>query len=221
MASATIVDMANEPTLRRGDQSVDGWVEYLQTQLKLLGGGIINIPDSFQPTGDFDEETEGYVRAFQHYHHIQVDGIVGDETWNMLHGNIDNVDPHGDGRQPHTYVEETPRLEWENDGHYDVTADSYTYVAMNVGQTEISDVVATVRVTEGPIGLRTSHCAGWTDNGQPAAAGQPMKFTFWLERPLTRDEEVLVELQLPDENGGAIFNPGLPGYLQAVARGEA
>ena len=28
------------------------------------------------------------------------------------------------------------------------------------------------------------------------------------------------ELKLPDENGGAVFAPGLPGYLQAVARGE-
>ena len=113
---------------------MDGWVEYMQTQLKLLAGGLINMADSFQPNGAFDDETEGYVKAFQHYHHIQADGIVGDETWNMLHGNSDTVDPHGDGRAPHSYVEETPRLEWENDGHYDVGTDSYTYIAMNVGQ---------------------------------------------------------------------------------------
>ena len=48
-----------------------------------------------------------------------------------------------------------------------------------------------------------------------------MKFTFWLERQLTRDEEVEVELRLPDENGGATFEPGLSGYLQAFARGES
>jgi hypothetical protein len=47
-----------------------------------------------------------------------------------------------------------------------------------------------------------------------------MKFTFWLERPLTQDEDVEVELRLPDENGGATFTPGLSGYLQAAARGE-
>ena len=212
--------MANEPTLRPGDQSVDGWVEYMQTQLKLLGGSLINMPDSFQPNGVFDDETERYVLAFQHYHHIQADGIVGDETWNMLHGNTDTLDPHGDGRAPHSYVEETPRLEWENDGHYDVGSDSYTYVAMNVGQTALSDVVATARVTEGPVGLRADHCVGWTDSGEPAGPGQPMKFTFWLERPLTKDEEVEIELRLPDENGGATFNPGLSGLLQAMARGE-
>ena len=213
--------MANEPTLRPGDQSIDGWVEYLQTQLKLLGGGIINIADTYQPNGVFDDETERYVLAFQHYHHIQADGIVGDETWNMLHGNADTLDPHGDGRQPHTYIEQTPRLEWENSGHYDVTTDSYTYVAMNVGQTPLASVDVTVQVVLGPVGLRATHCIGWTDSGQPAGPGEAMKFTFWLERQLTKDEEVYVELKLPDENGGAVFNPGLIGHLQAIARGES
>jgi hypothetical protein len=213
--------MANEPTLRPGDQSVDGWVEYLQTQLKLLGGGVISIPDSYQPSGTFDDETERYVREFQQYHHVQVDGVVGDETWNVLHGNVDDRDPHADGRAPHSYVEETPRLEWENDGHYDVTTDSYTYIAMNVGQSEVGPgVVATVRVTSGPVDVRGDHCIGWTDDGAPAAAGHPIKFTFWLDRPLTRDEDVEIELRLPDENGGATFSPGLSGFLQALARGE-
>ncbi len=113
-----------------------------------------------------------------------------------------------------------PRLEWENDGHYDVSTDSYTYITMNVGQTPLSSVVATVRVTQGPVGLRADHCIGWTDNGQPAGPGEAMKFTFWLDRPLTKDEEVEIELRLPDENGGATFTPGLPGFLQALARGE-
>ena len=98
--------------------------------------------------------------------------------------------------------------------------DSYTYIAMNVGQAEISGVVATVRVTQGPVGLRADHCIGWTDSGQPAGPGQPIKFTFWLERPLTKDEDVDIELRLPDENGGATFTPTLPGLLQAMARGE-
>lgn len=212
--------MANEPTLRPGDQSVDGWVEYLQTQLKNLGGSLIGMPDGYTPNGVFDEETERYVRAYQEYVHVQVDGIVGDETWNVLHGNVDTLDPHGDGRAPHTYVEQTPRLEWENDAHYDVNADSYTYVAMNVGQAPVSTVVATVRVVQGPVGLRADHCIGWTDDGQPAGPGQPMKFTMWLERQLTRDEDVEIELRLPDENGGATFQPTCVGYLQALARGE-
>lgn len=212
--------MANEPTLRLGDQSVDGWVEYLQTQLKLLGGSMIGMPDDYQPNGVFDEETERYVRAFQHDRHVQVDGVVGDETWNVLHGNVDDRDPHADGRQPHTYVEQTPRLEWENDGHYDPGTDSYTYVAMNVGQVPLSSVVATVRVTNGRVGLRADHCIGWTDSGQEAGPATPMKFTFWLDRRLAHDEDCEVELQLPSENGGATFSPGLSGYLQALAHNE-
>ncbi len=212
--------MANEPTLRRGDQSADGWVEYLQRQLQLLGGGVLNIREDWQPNGDFDEETERYVHAFQTYNHIMADGIVGDETWNMLHGQSDYLDPHTDGRQPHTYVEGTARLEWENDGHYDASTDSYTYIAMNVGQTPLEGVVATVAVVFGTVGLRGDHCIGWTDGGQPAGAGEPIKFTFWLDRRLALDEDIEVELQLPAENGGAKFVPGLGGYLQAIAHGE-
>jgi hypothetical protein len=199
--------MANEPTLRPGDQSVDGWVEYLQTQLKNLAGSLIGMPDDYVPNGSFDHQTEQFVIAYQRYNHIQADGIVGDETWNMLHGNTDTLDPHADGRQPHTYVEETPRFEWENDAHYDVATDSYTYKAMNVGQTPVESIVATVRATQGPVGLRADHAIGWTDSGQPAGPGQEMKFTIWLERQLTQHEEVDIELRLPDENGGATFTP--------------
>jgi hypothetical protein len=213
--------MANEPTLRPGDQSVDGWVEYMQTQLKLMGGSLIGMPDDYTPNGVFDDETERYVVAYQHYVHIQADGVVGDETWNMLHGNADTLDPHGDGRQPHTYVEETPRFEWENNAHYDVGTDSYTYWAMNVGQTPVASLVATVRALSGPAGLRADHAIGWTDSGQPAGPGEAMKFTIWLERQLTKDEDVEIELRLPDENGGASFAPTCVGYLQALARGES
>lgn len=212
--------MANEPTLRRGDQSADGWVEYLQKQLQLLGGGTLDIRDGWEPTGEFDEETEHYVRAFQTYNHIMSDGVVGDETWNMLHGMSDNLDPHTDGRAPHTYVEQAPLLQWENDGHYDAGTDSYTYVTMNVGQTPLLAVVATVAVTYGDVGLRADHCIGWTDSGQPAGPGEQIKFTFWLERRLALTEDVEIELRLPDESGGAIFSPMLVGYLQAKAHGE-
>jgi peptidoglycan hydrolase-like protein with peptidoglycan-binding domain len=218
---ATIFGMANEPTLRLNDQSVDGWVEYMQTQLKNLAGSLIGMPDDYTPNGVFDHETERYVIAFQRYNHIQADGVVGDETWNMLHGNVDTLDPHADGRQPHTYVEQTPRFEWENAAHYDVATDSYTYVAMNVGQTPVESIVATVRVVEGPAALRAEQAIGWTDNGQAAGPGQTMNFTNWLERQLTKDENVDIELRMPDENGGAVFAPTCVGLLQALARGES
>ena len=62
---------------------------------------------------------------------------------------------------------------------------------------------------------------GWTDSGQPAGPGEIMKFTLWLDRALTKDEEVEIEVRLADENGGATFAPGLSGYLEALARGES
>jgi hypothetical protein len=212
--------MAGEPTLRPGDQSVDGWVEYLQTQLLNLAAGIAGIRDGWQPNGVFDDETERYVRAFQRYHSIMTDGIVGEETWNMLHGNIDNVDPATDGRHPHTYVEQTPRLEWENAVDYDRVNDCYVYTAMNVGSTDVSDVTVTVRRLSGPVDVQTAEVTGWTEDGGPAAPGRRMHFTVRLERPLQAGEDVEIELRLPDANGGTTFLPACVGDLQALARGE-
>jgi hypothetical protein len=211
--------MAGEPTLRPGDHSVDGWVEYLQAQLINLGA-VAGIPDNWQPTGVFDEETERYVRAFQRYHGIMTDGVVGDETWNMLHGNIDTEDPGTDGRAPHSYVEQSPRLEWENDVLYDKNNDCYTYTAMNVGSTEVSDVTITVRRNDGPVDLRYTEATGWTDDGGPVPPGGRMHFTIYLERPLQAGENVSIELRMPDANGGATFAPECVGDLQALARGE-
>jgi hypothetical protein len=212
--------MAGEPTLRPGDESVDGWVEYLQAQLLNLAAGIVGIRDGWRPNGAFDDETEGYVRAFQRYHGIMTDGVVGEETWNMLHGNIDNVDPATDGRQPHTYVEQAPRLEWENANDYDRDNDCYVFRAMNVGSTDVSDVTVQVQRISGPVDLRTSDAAGWTDDGRPAPPGGRMHFTVSLERQLQAGEDVEIELRLPDENGGATFLPACVGDLQALARGE-
>ena len=114
--SAHALVMAGEPTLRKGDESVDGWVEYLQEQLVNVRSWSPDMPDeSWVPTGTFDSTTEHYVRVFQRATGIQVDGVVGDETWNVLHGHGDNLDPQIDGLDPHTYVEASPRLEWENE----------------------------------------------------------------------------------------------------------
>lgn len=212
--------MAGEPTLRPGDESVDGWVEYLQAQLVNLGAAIEEIPFEAEPTGVFDDETERWVRVFQRYHGLMIDGIVGDETWNMLHGNVDTEDPGTDGRAPGTYVEESPRLEWENDTHFDVVDATYTYTVMNVGSAAISDVAVSVRRTDGPVDVADGTVHGWTEDGQPVPPGGTMHFVVRLERELQADEDVMIELTLPTENGGAVFEPGCSGLLQAMARGE-
>ena len=63
---------SRQPTLRKGDESPDGWVEYLQELLKVT------------VTGKFDGATEKAVKAFQGSHGCMVDGVVGNETWSVL-----------------------------------------------------------------------------------------------------------------------------------------
>lgn len=200
--------MPGEPTLRRGDQSVDGWVEYLQEQLVNHNNWIQGLPDeTWVPTGDFDERTEHYVRVFQRGAGVQVDGIVGNETWNVLHGRSDDVDPSTDGREPHTYVEQAPRLEWEND-YTIVDETTRRYSAINVGSAPISDVVITVEAF-GPVGALDSSVTGHTYDGEPVPPGGALYFDIRLERPLQEGDLGDLRLTLPAENGGAMFNPGL------------
>lgn len=202
--------MAGEPTLRLGDQSVDGWVEYLQAQLVNHGNWVDGMPDdTWVPTGVFDEQTERYVRAFQRGVGIQVDGVVGDETWNMLHGMSDTVDPATDGRQPHSYVEQSPRLEWEND-HVKVDDRTYRYAVVNVG----SSPVASVEVSAEPwgeVGIESRTLVGHTYDGEPAPPGGRMYFDVVFERPLREGELVTVDMTLPADNGGARLSPGFSG----------
>lgn len=64
-------------TLRKGDRGDE--VKELQTALS-AAGCIVEID------GIFGDETYAAVIAFQGYHNLSVDGIVGAETWNALQG---------------------------------------------------------------------------------------------------------------------------------------
>lgn len=66
----------NYPTLRRG--STGRYVLYLQWLL-LVYGGVIGSPD-----GIFGGLTEAVVRLFQAENGLNVDGIVGPETWALV-----------------------------------------------------------------------------------------------------------------------------------------
>ncbi|HEX6354048.1 peptidoglycan-binding domain-containing protein [Actinophytocola sp.] len=94
----------DEPTLRHGDESVDGWVEYLQELLNLWGHPVTE-------NGVFDDETLRAVWAFQDRRDAMVDGIVGNQTWALLRQE-DPRPPSTDGREPHTYVEQGPEARW-------------------------------------------------------------------------------------------------------------
>jgi hypothetical protein len=73
MEVATSVD---RPTLQQGDEGED--VRQLQRLLQLLGDYEERID------GDFGPATEEAVRAYQDRNDLQVDGIVGPETWSKL-----------------------------------------------------------------------------------------------------------------------------------------
>ncbi len=70
---------SDQPTLRKGDDSDDGWVEYLQSLLNHQFG-----KDVVSHNGKFDSETEKWVIAFQKREKLAVDGIVGNQTWAAL-----------------------------------------------------------------------------------------------------------------------------------------
>jgi hypothetical protein len=118
-----------EPTLRHGDQSIDGWVEYLQGLLIIEGYSTVT------KNGTFDDATHEAVLDYQRQNGLIVDGTVGNQTWAALrHG-----DPQmaaTDGREPGTYVEDQREARWvwdEETLRHDAGANELLFVAVNVG----------------------------------------------------------------------------------------
>ena len=66
----------SDPLLKEGSEGVA--VRGLQRRLIALGFG----PDEID--GRFGPQTEAAVRAFQEKYELEVDGIVGDQTWERL-----------------------------------------------------------------------------------------------------------------------------------------
>ena len=102
---------ASEPTLRKGDKSADGWVEYLQELLNLHKDAGLEVD------GDFGGETlEGGQGLPAHAEEgegseVLEDGVVGDETWSYLREGAP-AKPETDGRKPHTFVEKGDEARW-------------------------------------------------------------------------------------------------------------
>jgi peptidoglycan hydrolase-like protein with peptidoglycan-binding domain len=66
---------ASHPTLQRGDKGE--WVRRLQELLRAKQFAVT-------VDGDFGPATEIAVRSFQHLFGLEVDGVVGLETWTVL-----------------------------------------------------------------------------------------------------------------------------------------
>jgi peptidoglycan hydrolase-like protein with peptidoglycan-binding domain len=169
---------ADEPTLRFGDESVDGWVEYLQRLLTVKGHPV-------DQNGSFDNDTLIAVRAFQDQMNrlpntpstgrVFVDGVVGNQTWALLREE-DAVAPSTDGRAPHSFVEQGREARWlTEDSAFVFLADDDRLVIQGVstGDTPLESGVFNARflivlpnaetvVRDRPI---------FTANGQPAPPG--------------------------------------------------
>lgn len=103
-------DEDKQPTLRLGDQSEDGWVEYLQQLLNA------HAADSLVVDGDFGQATLKAVLEFQKAAKAKdpefaVDGIVGNQTWAALRLGSPEA-PDTDQREPHTFVDRGAKARW-------------------------------------------------------------------------------------------------------------
>ena len=143
----------SQPTLRQGDKSPDGWVEYLQELLNLKASAGLEID------GDFGGQTYAAVVAYQKdlkkkAADVEVDGVVGDQTWSYLRDGAP-AKPATDRRKPHSYVEKGVEARWSAESGalvYLTDSDQATLLAMSVGDADqLAGRSARFRIT-GPTG---------------------------------------------------------------------
>ena len=130
-----------QPTLRRGDKTSDGWVEYMQELLRDNGFPL-------KIDGDYGSATEKAVKAFQKAKGLLEDGTCGNETWSVLReGPREAVGT--DGRKPHTFVDKGQKARWQREGeHCILSGDEGQLLVNSVGDVpDIEKKKATIRVT--------------------------------------------------------------------------
>ena len=135
---------SRQPTLRKGDKSPDGWVEFLQVQLN----HHLNL--NLDVDGNFGQKTLNAVLAFQKKFKLQVDGTVGNQTWAALREDKPEA-PSTDGRAPHTFEEKGTQARFDNenvDGEYSVGQDRLVIFVASVGEQPIDNFHLHVRVTQ-------------------------------------------------------------------------
>lgn len=186
--------MSENPTLRRGDQGADGWVEYLQTLLRVQGfEGQIEA-------GVFDETTETWVRSYQEGHHLHVDGIAGDETWSALRREPDVQPVGGDGREPNTYVEHGIKLRFTTEVSYQEYEDWIWCRATSVGDTEpASGTIAPYVMIKHPDGTSAELRAEHENEG---GSYMMHAFRIWSATGGGPAGRYSMIMQLPMETGG-------------------
>ena len=138
---------SEEPTIRKGDEDADGWVEYLQ---KLLNKHLSEAGEAkISVSGTFDSATDGAVRWFQGYTECLVDGIVGNQTWSALREDHERKAIGTDGREPGSHSETGAEGRWLLEsgrmGIYDEAMDTMTFTIASVGTEPIKGFSMSLR----------------------------------------------------------------------------
>jgi len=121
--------MSGEPTLRKGDKSTDGWVEFLQAKLATWDSNL-------KIDGDFGDETFKAVVAFQRDNELQdQSGVVGDETWSVLRGDDERAEP-GTSEWDGADVDKGVKLRFWDYVHYEDPGDRLHLSTFSVGTEE-------------------------------------------------------------------------------------
>lgn len=189
-------DETGEPTLRQGDKSVDGWVEYLQEALNTAGFGPLTVD------GDFGSGTHRQVIAYQQARGLQVDGTVGNQTWASLRGETPQ-DPSTDGRDPHTYVERGPEARWMDETDPIQPTDDFVQIfAVSTGDQPLSsgDYRAVARITV-PSGEQHVIELDLDTFGEPTPEGGLCAFGATTDLFRTPGDYT-IEAYMPSELGG-------------------
>jgi hypothetical protein len=135
---------AKQPTLRKGKNTTDGWVEYLQKRLNETMNAGLKID------GDFGQNTHKAVVAFQTANNLKLkDGVVGNETWSALREGP-REEPGTDGRKPNTFVEKGAEGRWNTEQQHALylkDIDMMILQVESVGTAPIDDFLAKVEVT--------------------------------------------------------------------------
>jgi hypothetical protein len=149
---------SKQPTLRVGDESPDGWVEYAQWLLNQWRGK--NRKPRLPENVKFDRAMEAAVVDFQKVANCQPDGVIGNQTWSALRDDRTRDQIGTDGRQPHTFEQKGAQARFLTEGAGDtlfmVKSDFFEMQVVSVGEQPIDDFKVTVRVTQ-PDGTTHTH----------------------------------------------------------------
>jgi hypothetical protein len=197
---------SKQPTLRKGDNNADGWVEYAQ---RLLNKNKMNVTVN----GEFDAAMETKVKAFQGSHGCLPDGVIGNETWSVLReGPKEKIGT--DGRAPHSFEQTDAQArfvtEKTDSTGYDVANDSWFIRIVSVGEQAIDKEVIEVKVTQ-PDGTAHTHHVPIGAAKFPSPDGQgnfhvpviaDFKRTFGLDKSGVDPLTCMIDTYLPEKLGG-------------------